>query len=207
MAEASLDPVSLSAPLRRTVAPMTTTTNTTTALPLVAGTWTLDPYHSEVGFTVRHLGISKVRGAFRELDAQLVVGPTLAESSITATIALASIDTGNADRDAHVLQPELLDAEKRPTLTFRSTTITDEGDGEYRLDGELTIGDATQPVTLQAELGGVESFPADGSIHAGFEATAELRRRDFGLGFGALGAMLGDVVKIELDLEFIEPAA
>jgi polyisoprenoid-binding protein YceI len=183
-----------------------TTTNTTTALPLVAGTWTLDPFHSEVGFTVRHLGISKVRGAFRELDAQLVVGPTLAESSITATIALASIDTGNADRDAHVLQPELLDAEKRPTLTFRSTTITDEGDGEYRLDGELTIGDATQPVTLQAELGGVEAFPADGSVHAGFEATGEIRRHDFDIHFGALDAALGNAIKIAIDRQLVAPA-
>ena len=189
---------------------MTTMTNTTTApttLPLAAGTWTLDPYHSEVGFTVRHLGISKVRGAFRQLDAELVVGPTLAESSVTATIQVASVDTGNADRDAHVLAPDLLDVSIRPTLAFRSTSITDEGDGEYRVDGDLTIGDVTRPVTLQAELGGVESFPMDGSTHAGFEATAEIKRSDFGITFGPLDAALGNVIKIAIDLQLVAPAA
>jgi polyisoprenoid-binding protein YceI len=184
----------------------TSTTTTTTALPLAAGTWTLDPYHSEVGFTLRHLGISKVRGAFREHDVQLVVGPTLAESSVTATIAVASIDTGNRDRDAHVLQPDLLDVSLRPTLTFRSTSITAEGDDEYRIDGDLTIGVVTQPVTLQAELGGVESFPADGSVHAGFEATGEIRRHDFGINFGAMDAGLGKIIKIAIDLQLVAPA-
>ena len=190
-----------------TTHPATTSGATADGLPLAPGTWTLDPFHSEVGFTVRHLGISKVRGAFRELDAQLVVGPTLAESSVTATIAVSSVDTGNADRDAHVLAPDLLDVEKRPTLSFRSTAITDEGDGEYRLDGELSIGEVTRPVTLQAELGGLESFPMDGSTHAGFEATTEIRRSDFGITFGALDAALGNVVKIAIDLQLVAPTA
>lgn len=184
-----------------------TNTSTATTLPLAAGTWTLDPFHSEVGFTIRHLGISKVRGAFRELDAQLVVGPTLAESSVTATIAVSSVDTGNPDRDAHVLAPDLLDVEKRPTLSFRSTSITDEGDGRYRLDGELTIGGVARPVTLQAELGGLGSYPIDGSTHAGFEATTEIRRSDFAINFGPLDAALGNVVKIAVDLQLVAPAA
>lgn len=183
------------------------TTTDTTTLPLAAGTWTLDPYHSEVGFTVRHLGISKVRGSFRSFDVQLVVGDSLAGSSVTTTIDVASIDTGNTDRDAHVLQPDLLDVTLRPTLAFRSTSITAQGDDEFRIDGELTIGDVTQPVTLQAELGGVESFPADGSVHAGFEATTEINRHDFGINFGALDAGLGKVIKIAIDLQLVAPAA
>jgi polyisoprenoid-binding protein YceI len=184
---------------------MTNTSTTISTLPLAAGTWTLDPFHSEVGFTVRHLGISKVRGAFRQLDAELVVGPTLDESSVTATVQLASIDTGNPDRDAHVLAPDLLDVNLRPTLAFRSRSITDEGDGEYRMAGELTIGGVTQPVVLRAELGGLETFPVDGSTHAGFEATAELRRSDFGIDFGPLDAALGNVIKIAIDLQFVAP--
>jgi polyisoprenoid-binding protein YceI len=190
------------------VAPMTNTSTTTAtdALPLTAGTWTLDPYHSEVGFTIRHLGISKVRGAFRELDAQLVVGPTLAESSVTATIAISSIDTGNPDRDAHVLAPDLLDVTIRPTLAFRSTSIAADGDGGYVVEGELTLGEVTRPVTLHAELGGIETFPMDGSTHAGFEATAEIRRNDFGVDFGPLDAALGNVVKIAIDLQLVAPA-
>ena len=123
---------------------------------------------------------------------------------VTATVAMASIDTGNAERDAHVLSPELLDVERRPTMTFRSRGVRGAGTS-WALDGELTIGDVTRPLTLGVELGGVEPF-FDGTRHAGFEATGELRRRDFGLGFGALGAMLGDVVEIELDLQFVEPA-
>ena len=185
---------------------MTNTSSATTTLPLVPGTWTLDPLHSEVGFTIRHLGISKVRGAFRQLDAELVVGPTLAESSVTATIAISSIDTGNPDRDAHVLAPDLLDVDLRPTLTFRSTAIADEGAGAYRLDGELTIGGVSRPVTLTAELGGLQTFPMDGSTHAGFEATGELRRHDFGIHFGPLDAGLGNVIKIAIDLQFVAPA-
>jgi polyisoprenoid-binding protein YceI len=184
-----------------------TSTTATRPLPLAAGTWTLDPFHSEVGFTVRHLGISKVRGAFRRLDAELVVGATLAESSVTATIDVSSIDTGNADRDAHVLAPDLLDVAVRPTLAFRSTAIADEGDGAYRVDGELTIGDVTRPVTLRAELGGLESFPMDGSTHAGFEATTEIKRSDFGIDFGPLDAALGNVIKIAIDLQLVAPAA
>ncbi|HEY6424672.1 MAG TPA: YceI family protein [Pseudonocardiaceae bacterium] len=108
-------------------------------------------------------------------------------------------------RDAHVRSPELLDVEHRPTMSYRSTQVRGE-EPRWTVEGELTIGDVTRPLTLAVELGGVEPF-FDGTRHAGFEATGEIRRKDFGLGFGALGAMLGDVVKIEIDLEFIEPDA
>lgn len=182
---------------------MTTTTSST--LPLAQGIWALDTNHTSVGFSIRHLGVAKVRGRFGDVDAELVVGPTLEESTVTATVALASIDTGNADRDAHVRAADLLDVENRPTMTYRSTRIHGEGDA-WTVDGDLTIGDVTKPLTLAVEFGGVEAF-FDGTRHAGFEAIGELRRKDFGLGFGALGAMLGDVVKFEIDLEFIEPAA
>lgn len=115
-----------------------------------------------------------------------------------------ALDTNHhADRDAHVRSVELLDVERRPTMSYRSTKV--RGDGSpWTVDGELTIGDVTRPLTLAVELGGVEAF-FDGIRHAGFEATGEIRRTDFGLGFGALGAALGNVVKIDIDLEFIEP--
>jgi polyisoprenoid-binding protein YceI len=184
----------------------TMTNTTTTVLPLAPGIWTADPFHTEAGFTIRHLGIAKVRGAFRQLEAELVVGHTLAESSLTATIAVASVDTGNPDRDAHVLSPDLLDVEHRPTLAYRSTGITDEGNGDYRLDGELTIGGVTRPVPLHVEFGGLEYFPADGNTHAGFEATGELRRSDFDIDFGPLDAALGKVVKLAINIELVAPA-
>jgi polyisoprenoid-binding protein YceI len=178
-------------------------TTETTALPLSAGHWALDPFHTSVGFAIRHLGVSKVRGRFADVKAELVVGETLDDSTITATVAIASIDTGNADRDAHVLSPELLDVEKRPTLAFRSTRLRGEGE-EWSLEGELTIGEVTKPITFDVEFGGVQQF-FDGTRHAGFEATGEIKRSDFGLKFGATDALLGNVVKIQLDAQFVEP--
>ena len=173
-------------------------------LPLKTGTWALDTNHVRVGFAIRHLGVARVRGLFSSVDARLVVGTTPESSSVEATIDIASLDTGNADRDAHVLSPELLDVATRPAITFRSTTIAGSGE-DWTLDGDLTIGAVTRPVRLTVEFGGVAEF-FDGTRHAGFEARGEIRRKDFGIDFGPVNALLGDVVKLEIDLEFIEPA-
>ncbi|WP_433323584.1 YceI family protein [Spirillospora sp. CA-294931] len=177
---------------------------TTTPLPLKPGTWVLDPMHSAVNFTVRHLGISKVRGQFAEFEAGLVAGPALGDFSVTARIALASIDTGNAMRDEHVRSPELLDVARRPTMTFVSTRVEGKGD-DWTLDGELTIGDVTRPVSLEVEFGGVVESAVDGKPHAGFEARGKISRRDYGLTFGAGDAVVGDAVTVVLDMQFIEP--
>jgi polyisoprenoid-binding protein YceI len=181
-----------------------TDTTTSTSLPLAAGTWALDPTHSEIGFTIRHIGISKVRGRFTEFDASLVVGDGLDSTTVTAHVAVASINTGNKDRDTHVLAPDVLDVSRRPTLAFRSTGIEGEGD-DWTMTGDLTIGDVTRPVTLEVELGGVGDY-IDGSRHAGFEARTQVSRKDFGIDFGPLNAFLGDTVKIELDMQFVEPS-
>ncbi|CAN5748934.1 YceI family protein [soil metagenome] len=171
---------------------------------LTQGTWALDTDHTSVGFTIRRLGLAKVRGHFGDVSAELVVGPDLADCSVTAMVALASVDTGNAERDVHLRASELLDVENRPIMSFRSTSVRSDGSGST-VDGELTIGGITRPLTLTVEHVGVEDF-FDGTRHAGFEATGEIRRKEFGLSFGALGAVLADSIKIELDLEFIEPA-
>jgi polyisoprenoid-binding protein YceI len=184
------------------MAAMTTITPT---LPLSPGRWTLDPAHSSVGFTIRHLGVSKVRGRFTRFETEVVVGDTVETSSVTATVDVASIDTANADRDAHVLSADILDVARRPTLPFRSTRVHGE-QSNWTIDGELTLGDVTRPVTLTAELGGVGTF-VDGSRHAGFEATAQIRRKDFGISLPLpADTVLGDIVKIELDLQLTEPA-
>jgi len=192
---------------------MTTTTPTssdtlpTHTLPLGAGHWAVDQNHSSIGFTVRHLGVSKVRGRFNRFDVDVEIGETLETTSLSATIDVASIDTGNVDRDAHVLSADILDVDLRPTLVFRSTRITDEGE-HYAIDGDLTIGEITHPVTLTAELGGLETFPG-GPRHAGFEATAQIRRKDFGIDIalppGVSTVALGDVIKVEIDLQLLEP--
>jgi polyisoprenoid-binding protein YceI len=185
---------------------MTNDTRTPAApLPIAPGTWALDPFHSSVNFTIRHLGIAKVRGRFTGFDTELHVGRTVEETRVSATIDLASIDTGNADRDAHVRASDLLDVEKRPTMTFRSTRVSGAGE-DWTMDGELTIGDVTRPVTLAVEFGGLVDVPMEGAgRHAGFEATGEIRRSEYGLDFAP--GLLGEVVKIQLDMQFVEPAA
>src|SRR5258706_2403332 len=135
-----------------------TTTPANFSLPLSPGRWAVDTIHSSIGFSIRHLGVSKVRGRFTRFDADIVVGETLDTTSVRATVDIASIDTGNADRDAHVLSPDLIDVAKRPTMVFRSTRVAGGG-SEFEVDGDLTIGDITHPIVLALELGGVESFP------------------------------------------------
>jgi polyisoprenoid-binding protein YceI len=186
-----------------------TTTSTKASLPLAPGRWAVDANHSSIGFTIRHLGVSKVRGRFTRFDADVVIGDTLETTSVTATVDVASIDTANADRDAHVLSPDIIDVARCPTMVFRSTRVQGAG-SEYQVDGELTIGDVTRPIVLAVELGGVEAFPG-GPRHAGFEATTEIRRKDFGIDValppGVSVVALGDVVKVELDLQLLEPAS
>ncbi|MFE7956810.1 YceI family protein [Streptomyces sp. NPDC057413] len=178
------------------------TATTATALPLAPGNWALDPLHSAVNFTIRHLGIAKVRGRFNGVRAELYVGERVEDVRVAATIDLATIDTGNPDRDAHVRASDLLDVAQRPTMDFRSTRIAGEGE-DWTMEGELTIGEVTRPVTLAVEFGGLVDVPVDGSRHAGFEATGEIRRGDFGLDFAP--GLLGEVVKIQLDMQFVEP--
>ena len=148
-------------------------------------------------------GVSKVRGRFNDVKADLVVGRTLDDTFVTATVDMSSIDTGNPDRDAHVKAADLLDIAARPTMAFRSTAISGAG-SDWALDGDLTIGEVTRPVRFAVELGGTQDF-FDGSRHAGFEATGEISRKAFGISLGALGAMVSDTVRIELDIQFVEP--
>lgn len=186
-----------------------TISSTTTTLPLAPGRWAVDTNHSSIGFSVRHLGVSKVRGRFTRFDAEVIVGDTLDTTSVIATVDMASLDTANPDRDAHVLSPDIVDVARRPTMVFRSTRIAGAG-SEYQVEGDLTIGDVTRPVVLAVELGGIESFPG-GPRHAGFEATTEIRRKDFDIDLamppGVSAVALGDVVKVVIDLQLLEPAS
>lgn len=182
-----------------------TNTRTTTGPLLVPGRWELDRAHSSVGFTIRHLGVSKVRGRFSRFEVDLVAGSTPQESSVTAQVDLASIDTGNADRDAHCLAEDMIDVARRPTMSFRSTSVVAAGD-RWTVEGDLTIGEVTRPLVLDVELGGVAEFPVDGSRHAGLTATGEVRRSDYGIAPGYPAPVIGDVVCVELDLQFVEPS-
>ena len=138
-------------------------TTIATALPLGAGTWPLDGMHSGVHFKVRHIGLSSVHGRFNRFDATLTVGETLADTRVDATIEMSSVDTNQPDRDAHLLGTDFFSADQHPLMTFRSTGVRAAGEGEYALDGELTLNGVTRPVTLDVEFNGVDTFPADGS--------------------------------------------
>lgn len=176
----------------------------------VAGTWTIDPVHSGVGFTIRHLMVSKVRGRFGTFEGTVVTGEDPLDSAVTASIDLSSIDTGNAQRDEHVRSADFLDVAKFPTMTYRSTGLRLDDGGDYVLDGELTLRGTTRQVPLKLEVEGFgpdpfrEDDPFKGA-RAGFTATGEINRLDFAVGDRATvpggGLGLGEKVQIVLEIE------
>ncbi|MPV38238.1 YceI family protein [Georgenia subflava] len=168
-----------------------------------AGTYVIDPSHTEVGFTVRHAGISKVRGKFEKFEGQIVVAENFAESTSVVTIDASSINTGDANRDGHLRSADFWDAENKPTWTFATTGVEGEGE-EFTLKGDLTINGVTKPVALDAEFNGsvVDAF---GSPRIGFSAATEISRKEFGLTWNAAmetgGFLVGDKVRILLEIE------
>jgi polyisoprenoid-binding protein YceI len=184
----------------------TTDPSTLTDVPgYVAGTWSIDPVHSEVGFTARHMMVSKVRGKFRTFSGQLVTGEDPLDSSVTAEIDLSSIDTGHEQRDAHIQSADFFEVETYPTMTYRSTGVRRLGD-DYVLDGLLTLKGVTREVPLTLELNGFGPDPYGGT-RAGFSAVGEINRRDFGVNFSAVmetgGAVVSDKITILLEIEAV----
>ncbi|MFV2038941.1 MAG: YceI family protein [Acidimicrobiales bacterium] len=179
----------------------TTTTPTTT---LTAGTWTVEPMHSEVGFTVRHLGLSKVRGRFNTVSGTIEIAEDETASSVRATVDLSSVDTNNADRDAHLLSTDFFGIEAHPQMTFTSTNVSHD-----TLAGDLTINGITQPVEFDLEFHGV-AVDGYGTTRAGFSATGRIKRSDFEIDFnmplGIDGMLVADKVDIELEIQAV-PAA
>jgi polyisoprenoid-binding protein YceI len=177
----------------------------TQALP-PAGTWALDTTHTEAAFTARHLMVTKVRGRFAVSGGAVTIAENPLESSVEATLDVASVHSGDAGRDQHLLSADFFDVENYPTITFRSTKVTAAGDGEYKLTGELTIKDVTRPVTLDLEYLGTIDSPF-GDTRAGFSASTEISRKDWGLDFNmaleAGGVVVSDKIKINIDAETI----
>jgi len=171
----------------------------------VTGTWTIDPLHSEVGFSVRHMMVSKVRGKFTKFSGELVTGESPLASSVTAEIDLASIDTGAEQRDGHLRSPDFFDTENHPAMSYRSTGIRAKGDG-YVVDGELTLKGVTKNVPLTLELNGFGPDPYGGT-RAGFTATGEINRQDFGVTWNAAmehgGVVVSDKVNLHLEIEAV----
>ena len=171
----------------------------------LVGTWKADPVHSEIAFSARHLMVSKTRGRFTSHDVTIVTSEDPLGSSVTATIDLASVDTGSEQRDSHLRSADFLDVEKYPTMSYRSTGIRQDDDG-WVIDGELTLHGVTREVPLAVEVNGFGPDPFGGQ-RAGFSATAQLSRRDFGIDIAVPmaggGVGVGDKVSINLEIEAV----
>jgi polyisoprenoid-binding protein YceI len=171
-----------------------------------AGTYVLDQAHKRVGFVARHMMVSKVRGQFAEATATIAIADNPLESSVTATIQAPSIETGQADRDAHLRSGDFLDVETHPTLEFRSTGVKSHRGNEFVLTGDLTIRGVTRPVELDVEFEGAGRSPYGQEIF-GSTATTEIDREDFGLTWNVAletgGVLVGKKVKIEIEGEAI----
>jgi polyisoprenoid-binding protein YceI len=173
---------------------------------LTPGTWTIDPTHSTVGFTARHLMITKVRGRFTSVAGAVEIGDDLTASSVSATIDVASVSTGDDNRDGHLKSGDFFDAEAFPTITFQSTGLKVDGD-EGVLTGDLTVKGVTRSVDLEIEFEGVGQDPWGGT-RASFTAETEINRKDFGLEWNVAletgGVLVGEKVKIELDVQAVK---
>ncbi|MDO3705468.1 YceI family protein [Micromonospora sp. C28SCA-DRY-2] len=174
-----------------------------------AGTYVLDAAHKRVGFVARHMMVSKVRGEFADAAATITVAEDPMQSSVTATIQAASIDTKQADRDAHLRSAEFLEVEKFPTLEFRSTGVKSRDGNEFVLLGELTVKGVTRQVELEVEFEGVGRSPFGQDIF-GFSASTEIDREEFGLTWNVAletgGVLVGKKVKIEIEGEAVRQA-
>ena len=184
---------------------MTSATTTVQIPGYLAGAWDIDPTHSTVGFSVRHMMVSKVRGYFREFSGEIVTAEDPAQSSVTATIALGSIDTRQEQRDAHIRSADFFDVDNHPQMTFRSTSVRTDG-ADWFVDGDLTIKGITKPVTLALELNGFGP-DAYGGTRAGFSAKTEINRNDFGVDIkmpmDGGGVVVGDKITVELEIEAV----
>ena len=168
----------------------------------LAGTWKADPVHSEIGFFVRQLMVGKVSGRFTRHDVTIVTSEDPLDSSVDATVDLASIDTGNERRDNHLRSADFFEVETYPTMNYRSTGIRQTDDG-WIIDGELTLHGVTRQVPLAVEVNGFGPDP-NGGQRVGFSATAEINRGDFGIDrWSGGGAVVGDKVSISLRIEAV----
>lgn len=167
--------------------------------------WTVDSTHSSIDFTIRHMMIAKVKGAFHAFEAQIDADPEdLTTADVQFSIDLSSIDTRNKDRDAHLQSPDFFDVEQHPKLTFQSTQFTKTGDGEYNATGNVTLHGVTRPETFAVTYEGAGKDPW-GNEKVGFSGHGSLKRSDYGLTYNAAletgGVLIGDEVKVTIEIE------
>ncbi|MDF0375518.1 MULTISPECIES: YceI family protein [Streptomyces] len=196
---------------RKNTTPSTTATLAVDpALAALTGTYTIDPAHSSIGFTVRHAMVTNVRGSFGEHEGTLVLdGSAPSNSSASIDVKIASVDTGIADRDGHLVSGDFFDAEKFPLMSFRSTRAEQLGGDTYRVTGDLTIKDVTRPLSIDLEFNG-SATDVYGNERVGFEGSTDILRSDWGLTWNAAletgGVMVSDKVKLNFDISAIKAA-
>ncbi len=176
----------------------------------VVGTWDIDPVHSDVSITARHLLISKVRGHFDDYEGTIVTAENPLESKVDATIQATSINTKQPQRDDHIRSADFLDVENYPTISFVSTGIRADGDN-WELDGDLTLHGVTKSVTLKLEITGFGPGLTPGEQRVGFEASTSISRKEFDIRFNAVmetgGAAVSDKLDVHLSIEGVLRAA
>ena len=183
-------------------------TSTTQIPGYVVGTWDIDAAHSTVGFAVRHMMVSKVRGFFRDFSGVIVTAEDPAQSTVTATVDLGSIDTRQEQRDAHIKSADFFDVGSHTVMSFRSTGVRNHGE-DWVVEGDLTIKGITKPVTLHLELNGFGP-DAYGGTRAGFSGKTEISRKEFGVDIDMPmdgGVVVGDKISVELEIEGVLRAA
>jgi polyisoprenoid-binding protein YceI len=168
-----------------------------------AQTWSVDKGHSRLGFNVTHMNISETSGSFKITEAKITSAkPDFSDAVIELTADVKSIDTDNEQRDGHLKSADFFDAEKFPTLTFKSTSFKKVADKKYKVSGNLTLKGVTKPVVLDVVLGGTTTNPMSKKDVVGFKITGAIKRSDFGVAAGMPTAMLGDVVTLNAGTEF-----
>jgi polyisoprenoid-binding protein YceI len=170
----------------------------------LTGTWDIDPAHTEVGFVVRHLVVTKVRGRFAEFKGSIVTAENPLESQVELEVDLNSITTHNEQRDGHLRSADFFEVEKYPTMTYKATSARQDGD-KFVLDGELSLKDVTKVVPLTFELNGFSADPWGGT-RAGFSGSAAINRKDFNVNFEGVQnglAVVGDKIEIHVEVEAV----
>ena len=184
---------------------MATTTPTSTII--APGTWAIDPSHSSIEFVARHLMVTKVRGRFGGLDGTVTIAADPLQSSAHAKVDAHSVDSGDAKRDEHLRSADFFDADRYPTIEFQSTGVEARGDGRYTLRGDLTVHGVTKPVAWDLEFDGTVQDPWGGT-RAGFSATTEVNRKDWGLEWNVAletgGFVVSEKVRLNIEVEAVK---
>ena len=173
--------------------------------------WTIDPMHTQVEFSARHMGIMTVKGHFTGMQAAIDFDEDdFTASSVAATIDARTLGTNDERRDAHLKSPDFLNVDQFPTIAFKSTRIEHAAHDQYKMTGDLTIRDVTRPVTLDVVYSGQGKDPM-GNVHAGFSAYTTINRKDWGLTWNVAletgGLLVGEEVKLALEVEAVKAAA